>query len=142
MPAAGDQLEPALREATRLIRATSSQAPQIVLFSDGIADPAQSLQALRALRRAGATLWVVGVGTEAGNLPVGQLQQLAATGGGDFVPLGGVRQLAERLGARQVAAAGSEPESQLQLDTWRNGGIWLLLPLALLVSLIARRGWL
>lgn len=142
MPAAGDRLGPAIAEVTRLIRTTPSQAPQIVLFSDGVSDPAESLQALRALRQAGATLWVVGVGSENGQLPVDQLQQLASSGGGAFVPLTGVRQLVARLNALQAVATERETERELQVDSWRDGGIWLLPPLMLLVALMARRGWL
>jgi hypothetical protein len=32
--------------------------------------------------------------------------------------------------------------ADVELNTWRNEGIWLLPPLLLLAALIARRGWL
>jgi Ca-activated chloride channel family protein len=141
MPAPGDKLGPAIAEVSQLMRATPSRTPQVVLFSDGVSDPAQALQALRALRRSGATLWVVGVGSD-GRLPVDQLQQLATSGGGAFVPVTQTRQLAERLASLQVGATEREPEREVQVDTWRDGGVWLLPPLVLLVALMARRGWL
>ena len=63
MPEPGDALAPALDEAARLMSTVASRRPQIVVLTDGIADPAEALGAARRLRDRGATLDVVGIGT-------------------------------------------------------------------------------
>jgi len=162
MPEAGDALAPALDEAARLMSTVMSRRPQIVVLTDGIADPAEALGAARRLRDRGATLDVVGIGTSSGapqpngegtflrdaegrsvlsKLPVDQLERLAEAGGGRYVPLSEADALIAEL-SRRTPASEVETPAGPGVSLWRNAGIWLLPPLVLLVPLLARRGWL
>jgi Ca-activated chloride channel family protein len=162
MPEAGDALAPALDEAARLMSAVASRRPQIVVLTDGIADPAEALGAARRLRDRGAALDVVGIGSASGapepdgqgsfvhdaqgrsvlsKLPVDQLERLAAAGGGRYVSLNDAHSLIAEL-SRRTPASEVETPAGPGVSLWRNAGIWLLPPLVLLVSLLARRGWL
>jgi Ca-activated chloride channel homolog len=162
MPEAGDSLSAALDEAQRFMSAVASRHPQIVVITDGIGDPAEALGAARRLREQGATVDVIGVGTTSGapqpngqgsfvqdqqgrsmlsKLPVDELQRIAATGGGRYVPLSDTASLIAELG-RRAPTSEVEIDAQSRVDLWRNAGIWLLPPLLVLVPLLARRGWL
>lgn len=162
MPEAGDALAPALDEASHLMNSVASRRPQIVVLTDGIADPAEALTAARRLRDRGATLDVVGIGTASGapepdgqgsfvhdaqgrsvlsKLPVEQLEHLAAAGGGRYVSFNDAESLIAEL-SRRTSASEFETPAGPGVSLWRNAGIWLLPPLVLLVSLLARRGWL
>ncbi len=165
MPEAGDELAPALEEAGRLIRTAPGTRPQVVILTDGIVDPAHALEAAQRLRSQGATVNVVGIGTQSGapvplqdggfqqdpqgrsllsQLPVDQLQRIAAAGGGRYVAAGEASVLIDELQQeRSYRAPGENGESSAQrVQSWRNDGIWLLPVLLLSVALIARRGWL
>lgn len=164
MPESGDQLAPALNEAARLMRTAAGRHAQVVVLSDGVSDPAQALQAAQQLKQQGATLHVIGIGTTAGapepndnggfvkdaqgrsvlsKLPVDQLLRIATAGNGDYVP---VNNLSDMIAGLQTAHSyqleRDQQPSQMHVDTWLNGGIWLLPPILLLASLFARRGWL
>ena len=75
-------------------------------------------------------------------LPVDQLQRIAATGGGEYLPASESRQLIQKLNEHRAVAREETPERRESLANWRNDGIWLLPALLLCVPLIARRGWL
>jgi Ca-activated chloride channel family protein len=162
MPEAGDALGPALDEAARLMSTVASRRPQIVVLTDGVADPAEALSAARRLRDRGATIDVIGIGTTNGapepdgqgtfvqdaggrsllsKLPVDQLERLAAAGGGRYVSFKDADSLIAEL-SRRTPASDVETPAGPAVSMWRNAGIWLLPPLVLLVSLFARRGWL
>lgn len=164
MPESGDDLAPALDEVARLIESAGSARPQIVVLSDGITDPAHALAAAQGLRAHGATIDVIGIGTEHGapvpvkeggfeldahgnsamsKLDADQLRRIAAAGGGDYVPESQARQLIEQLRQRRTHRSLDSSSNQTeQLIEWRNDGIWLLPLLLLCVPLLARRGWL
>lgn len=164
MPEAGDRLAPALNEASRLLGAAASPHAQVVLFSDGIADPSQALQAAQRLRQQGARLYVIGVGTTAGapepdssgafvqdaqghsvisRLPADQLQRLAAAGGGTYASMNGLGSVLAELNAAHANQLDEDQrDTTYQVDIWCNAGVWLLPPLLLLVPLLARRGWI
>jgi Ca-activated chloride channel homolog len=164
MPESGDQLAPALHAVARLIQTAASRHAQVLVLSDGVADPAQALQAAQQLKQQGATLHVISVGTTAGapepngeggfvqdaqgrsvlsKLPVDQLQRIAGAGGGDYLPVNNQRNLIARLQAMHAyQLEQDQSQSQMHVNTWLNGGIWLLPPILLLASLFARRGWL
>lgn len=163
MPEAGDDLAPALEEAARLLQAEQAARGHVIVLSDGFGDPAQAFRAAKALSRSGASVDVVGVGTEQGapepgsnggfvhdaqghtqitRLQTDELQRVAASGGGRFVRLSELPSLVDALQsehADRLAAEGAKPGAQV--TTWRNGGIWLLPALLLLAALLARRGW-
>jgi Ca-activated chloride channel homolog len=164
MPESGDNLAPALDAAARLLRTEKSGDDGVVILSDGFADPAQALLAAKRLREQGATVQVVGVGTiDGAPLPNGKgqfvrdalghtvltrlqkdrLQRLAATGGGQYVPLSALSHLTAALQADQSPALSTGASAtQSDVTAWLNGGVWLLPPLLLLTALVARKGWL
>jgi Ca-activated chloride channel family protein len=164
MPAAGDNLAPALEEAARLLRAVEADHGHVIVLSDGFADPAQAFREAHKLQQQGARVDVIGVGTEKGapepdgnggfvrdaqgrtqlaRIQIDELQRVAASGGGEFTRVNQAsllvsaiqREHAERLDT-QKAGPGA------QVTTWRNGGIWLLPLLVFLAAWFARRGWL
>jgi len=165
MPESGDDLAPALDEAGRLLQSAGSARAQLVVLTDGIDDPAEALQSARRLRSQGATVHVIGIGTESGapvplkgggfqldaqgasvlsKLPVDQLQRIAAAGGGEYLPAAESSQLIQTLEQERALSAREEGSSDAirQVSSWRNDGIWLLPLLLLCVPLLARRGWL
>jgi Ca-activated chloride channel family protein len=163
MPEAGDRLAPALDEAARLARAATGANRQVIVFTDGFTDPAHALVAARQLQRQGVAVNVVGVGTPGGapepdgngnfardkdgqvvltRVDTSLLEQVAAAGGGRYVPLSGLPDLIAHLhaaGSREMSSGVAAPH--VQLASWLNDGVWLLPPLLLLAALIARRGW-
>jgi len=162
MPESGHQLAPALAEAGRLMQTVASRHAQIVVLTDGMDDPAESLQAAAQLRQRGATVSVIGVGTAAGapepapqggfvhdaqgrsvltRLPVDELQHIAAMGGGRYVTVNEAGALIDGLRALHSLPSRDYEVGQ-RVSAWQNAGIWLLPPLLLLVPLLARRGWL
>lgn len=161
MPESGDQMAPALAEAESLLSGEHGTR-QVIVLSDGTEDVAESLTAARELREHGITVNVVAVGTEAGapapdghggflrnaagkllidRVRTDELRRIAAAGGGMFVPLSRMPELLASLQARQSGPLDAGEATGQQLGHWRNEGIWLLPPLALLAALLARRGW-
>ena len=148
-----------------MIHTAASSRAHVVILSDGIVDPARALESAQRLRTQGATLDVIGVGTESGaptpmkeggfqhdakggtllsKLPVDQLRRIAAAGGGHYVSAGDSSGLIGELKQERAYRARDEnadPATQ-QVESWRNDGIWLLPVLLLSVPLLARRGWL
>lgn len=166
MPESGDRLAPALNEAQQLLSAGGyTRHGQVVVVSDGVSDPVESLRVAQELRKNGSTVNVIGVGTATGapepngkgdfvrdptgrlhitRLQTEELQHIAAAGGGDYVPVGGVSGLIKTLEAQQARALNADKassSSEQMLSTWQNEGVWLLPPLLLLAAWLARRGW-
>ena len=164
MPESGDNLAPALEEAGRLLQAGAAQHGQVIVLSDGFADPAESLAVAQALRQQGITVQVIGVGTSTGapeptdqggfmqdasghttvtRLQSDELNRLATAGGGEYFNVSEVPRLVQSLNAGQSHEMDTNTDTaRTQLSTWRNEGVWLLPPLLLLAALLARRGWL
>jgi Ca-activated chloride channel homolog len=164
MPEPGDDLGPALDEAGRLLKGDGNGRGEVVVFSDGFADPVRAFDAARRLRAQGATVNVVGVGTATGGpqpdsqgnfarnaqgqismsrLQSDVLQRVATTGDGRYVTLEGVPGLLDRLRESRSESADSSDDAKAvsQVATWSNDGVFLL-PLLLLVAvMLARRGW-
>ncbi|HEY6642714.1 vWA domain-containing protein [Povalibacter sp.] len=142
LPVPGDALAPALDEANTLLRAVASRDAEVVVLTDGFADPSQALRSAAALRAQGTSVNVIGIGTAAGaGIPTDLLQKLAAAGHGEYASLSDARQLIALLQQQPSGELASDKMQDLKLETWRNEGIWFLLPLALLATMIARRGW-
>lgn len=163
MPSAGDKLAPALQQAGRLIQQGGGKHAQVVVLTDGFADPAAAFTAAQALRSQGATVNVVGIGTRVGaplsqagggfaqnaqggvslaRLDADQLQQLAASGGGSYADLARLPQLIAGLQASADRTSAAEEEKDVRVAQRLDGGVWLLPLLLLAAALLARRGWL
>lgn len=163
MPEAGDRLAPALDEAGRLVHAATGADRQVIVFTDGFTDPARALLEAQQLRRQGVAVNVVGVGTASGapepdgngnflrdksgqvvltRVDSSLLEQVAAAGGGRYVPLSAMPDLIAHLHAAGSRGMSSGVAARhVELASWLNDGVWLLPPLLLLAALIARRGW-
>lgn len=163
MPESGDRLAPALEEAARLLLAAPGRNRQVIVLTDGFTDPAPALLTAERLHRRGITVNIVGVGSRSGapepdgnggfvrgasgqvvltRLDSDLLQRVATAGGGRFVPLTALPDLIAGLqgaGSREMSSGVAAPH--VTLASWLNDGVWLLPPLLLLASLVARRGW-
>lgn len=162
MPSAGDNLAPALDEAGKLIEQGGAKAGQVVVLTDGFADPAAAFESAQKLRSLGITVNVVGIGTRAGaplsqagggfaeskgrislaRLDAGRLQQLAASGAGRYVDLDQLPSLISDLQALPERTGEVRAEKHLRVAHWLDGGIWLLPLLLVATAFLARRGWL
>ena len=165
MPSAGDALAPALEKAQVLLAAGSRKNARVLVFSDGFDDPSAAFAAAARLKSQGVRLDVLGIGTAGGaplpgadggfaqnaqgqtqlsRLDAGQLQALAAAGGGRgrYVEVGGIKGLLTELRASASPASEASNAQGVQLLKWRDAGVWLLPFLLLSTALLARRGWL
>jgi Ca-activated chloride channel family protein len=163
MPESGDAMGPALDQAGRLLRQSGSRRGEVIVLSDGCADPSQALAAAQKLAAQGAAVQVVGIGTADGaplkdakggfvqddqgrsvlaKLPLDQLQSIAVAGHGQYWSLDQLKQLIAALEARHANPFDEDKvATERQVSSWRNEGIWLL-PLILGFALmVARRGW-
>jgi Ca-activated chloride channel family protein len=163
MPSPGDRLAPALEQAAKLLKHVGKKDGQVVVLSDGFADPAAAFAAAQRLHNQGARLQVVGIGSAAGaplanpqggfaldakgqprlaRLDADRLRQLAASGGGRYVDLANLPALIDALQARPNPASGATAKAGVTVEHWRDAGVWLLPALLLLAAWLARRGWL
>jgi Ca-activated chloride channel homolog len=163
MPTPGDNVAPALEQAAKLLRQTRQKHGQIVLLSDGFADPAAAFAAAQRLHDQGATLDVVGIGSAAGapltkpggglardaqgqprlvRLDTDRLRQLAGSSGGRYVDLADLPSLIGGLQAGTAGSDGATGVAGIEVAHWRDAGIWLLPVLLLLAAFLGRRGWL
>lgn len=146
MPTAGDNLAPALERAGTLLEHGGGKSGQVVVLTDGFADPAAAFEAAGKLRSHGVAVSVVGIGapgrSNAAPLDVDRLRQLAASGGGRYVDLAGLPALIGDLQAQAGHAGMARAKQDIRVAHWLDGGFWLLPFLLLLAAVLARRGWL
>ena len=163
MPTPGDNLAPALDQAGQLLLQAGQKNGQVVLVSDGFADPAAAFAAAQRLHQAGATVNVVGIGSASGapltqpggglaldakgqpqlvRLDTDRLRQLASNGGGRYVDLADLPGLIANLQTRAGRTSSGTGVAGIEVTHWRDGGIWLLPLLLLLAAFLGRRGWL
>lgn len=146
MPTSGDNLAPALAQAGKLLEHGGGKSGQVVVLTDGFADPAAAFDAAGKLRSRGIAVNVVAIGTQArlkfGPLDVDRLRQLAASGGGHYVGIAGLHGLIDDLQARAGRAGTARVTQDIHVAHWLDGGIWLLPVLLLFAAVLARRGWL
>ena len=163
MPESGDTIAPALEEASRLLKAARFTHGQVVVLSDGFADPAQAMLVAKRMRESGSVIEVIGVGTAEGapmtsgpgkfqrdtqghlvmaRLRSDELQSLATAGGGHYFSLHDVASLIRSLDRKELLPPADAEGAHTNVELWLNGGYWLLPPLLLLGVLLARRGWL
>ncbi len=163
MPEAGDQLGPALAQAGQLLRQSGSRHASVIVLSDGVKDPSEALGAAQKLAARGAEVQVIGIGTADGaplkdakgefihdeqgrsvlaRLPIDELQRIATAGHGQYW---GLDQLKQLIGALEERRENPLQEngvaSEQKVESWRNAGVWLMLPILLLALTLARRGW-
>ncbi len=156
IPTAGDTGASALQMAGDLLQQAGVSRGELLLLSDGLADPAAALRVVHHLREQGHRLSVLGVGTVQGapvpradggfgdmaKLPVDTLQELARAGAGSFSLLtADDRDLAKVLLEPHRSDAFQEMEDT-GVERWVERGAWLL-PLVLMLAAAGfRRGWL
>jgi Ca-activated chloride channel family protein len=158
MPAPGNDGAHAIEQSLDLLRQAHARGGEIVLVTDDAGRAA--VDAARKARAEGVRVDVLGIGTQAG-APVplaeggfardsggvriarrndGALRDVANAGGGTYAPLQQDGSGVAALGA-PAAMQGSDASHQ-QANVWRDGGVWLLIPLLPLAALAFRRGWL
>lgn len=166
MPSSGDRLGPALVMARDLLERSTTRGGHVVVLTDGYTDPDEANAAAQSLRERSTPVEVLAIGGTSGSAsapdappsppdttadtqtdrnaaiePVNRalLQQLARAGGGRVFELGEMAALLSQLQTKVPRSATAL--SDVQAQRWRDAGVWLLPPLLLLVSLMARRGW-
>ncbi len=163
MPSAGDHLAPALEQAAKLAGQVDAKDRRVIVLTDGFDDPAAAMSAAAAIKSRGMDLTIVGVGTPGGaplrggnghfaqddqgraqlaRLDVDRLRQLAAAGGGRYVDVSQVPDLANEWQSSARSGGGAIAAPGIDVAHWRDAGVWLLPPLLLLAAVLARRGWL
>ncbi len=156
VPAAGDAGAPALQLAADLLDQAGVSRGDLLLLSDGLADPAAALSMTRELRERGHRLSVLGVGTlqgapvpqadggfaEMARLPVETLQELARSGGGRFSLLSADDRDLSRVLLEPHRSADVQELADSGVERWIEHGAWLLPLILLLAASGFRRGWL
>ncbi|QID16922.1 VWA domain-containing protein [Nitrogeniibacter mangrovi] len=140
MPAHDDALAPALDRAASLLAQAGARHGQVVVLTDGFADPSAAFTAAGRLHRHGATVQVVAV-TAAQAAGADAMQRLASAGGGRLTRLDALPGLIATLKA-SAAAGDAQRAEAVSVDRWREAGVWLLPLLLIATALTARRGWL
>ncbi|MBN1379096.1 MAG: VWA domain-containing protein [Gammaproteobacteria bacterium] len=157
MPNQGSRVDRAIEKAIELLEQTGAQSGEVLLITDE-ADIDQLKAGQAKLRAAGHTLLVLGVGSSEG-APIPEA-------GGGFVHDAGGGIVIAKLNAAELRStapyqnlsyddrdinsllkqAELDPmsvrakQTELNTDTWRDQGPWLLLPVLLLTLLGFRRG--
>lgn len=166
MPSSGDRLGPALVMAQQLLERSTTRGGHVVVLTDGYTDAAEANTAAQSLRDRSTPVDVLAIGGAGGSAgaqaappstpdtpgdtpadgnaaiePVNRalLQQLARAGGGRVFELSEMPALVSQLQTKVTRSATAL--SDVEAERWRDAGVWLLPPLLLLVSLMARRGW-
>ncbi len=164
MPVQGERLELGLDTAARLLAQAGQASGDVLVVTAGESVTAARETAAR-LRREGYRVSLLGVGSRDGapvplpdggflkdregrvrvsRLDIKALWDVAQAGGGVYRTLDAAAAdtdaLLDFIDRRAVAE--QQAGQPVQLDQWRDAGIWLLLPLVLLAVLGFRRGWL
>ncbi len=154
MPEQGDAATPALQMAGELLNLTGIHQGEILLISDGLADPATALAQARKLRDQGYRLSILGVGTEQGGtlfhdgvaefvrFNPAPLEELARAGGGYFSMMTADEQDLDRLLPDIMPTSDFDKVESSGVERWVEYAVWLLPGLLLLAALTFRRGWL
>ncbi|MDT8387103.1 MAG: VWA domain-containing protein [Thiogranum sp.] len=162
MPTQGSHADLALQAAGSLLQQAGARRGDVLLVTDGINDK-EFEEALKALRKDGHRLSILGVGTpEGAPIPLAEggfltdrngsmvvprvdsatLQQWAQRGGGRFAMLrtddSDIRSLLDDSGTSSLDTAA--PETGLHSDQWRERGPWLILLALPFALLLFRRG--
>lgn len=159
MPSRGSYPPAAIEKGQQLLEQAGVSFGEVLLITDGGSSTAAE-RAASALRDAGYTLSIMGVGTlqgapipkvgggfvtdRSGNIAVpklemDELRRLASAGGGRYTALTADDRDIDTLLSGEVADA-TESDKSVATDQWREEGPWLLLVLLPLAALAFRRG--
>jgi Ca-activated chloride channel homolog len=153
----------ALEMAAGMLERAGGGAGHVILITDGVGEPAGTLESARRLSGAGHRLSVLAVGTLEGapvprsgggfeqdadgalriaRLERDRLRELARVGNGRYLEAS-----VGEADTQALIAAAPRPETtaetaSLAADQWHEEGPWLLLILLPLAALAFRRGWL
>ena len=169
MPAQGSRPDRAIAIALQLLQQAGVVRGSVLLVTDGVEGvaPQQLDEATAALRAAGHRLLVLGVGTATGapipmlsvggfltdasgaivipKLDEARLSATASAGNGLYRQLSGddgdINALLAQLD-KDTNNELTQRVSEMMSDQWQEAGVWLLLPLLLLVPFVFRRGYL
>ncbi len=155
MPLPGSDAASALAAAVTLLEHYPARQAQVILITDGLAQPERALRQARRLRQAGHRLSVLAVASQQGakvpgmrdsdgravhsRLQAVPLQALATAGGGRYQEVQHDDSDVQALLHDPPAASLASPQ---RFDQWRDQGPWLLLLALPLIALGYRRGWL
>ncbi len=150
MPLDGQKTDRALAWAGDLLKQSGARSGDVLLLTDH-ADAA-ALAAAAALRTAGFTVSVLGVGTMQGasyrdsrggiehaHLDETSLRALALAGGGRYQRIASTNVDLQALDVLQPQAQTHGRQKSEQGKSWQDEGYWLLLPLLLLALFAFRR---
>jgi Ca-activated chloride channel family protein len=161
MPAQGSRPERAVALASGLLEQAGAGRGDILLLTDGAADPDAVEAAARAAAAAGYAVSVLAVGTAAGapipapeggfvtdagggivvpRLDEDALRGVARAGGGSYVSLEDGPQVLATLGARWQPGREAGEETGLVTDSWLDRGPWLAALIVPFAVLGFRRG--
>ena len=159
MPQQGSRTDRALEKASQLLRQSGAPTGRILLVTDAV-DSKYALPAVEQLAANGIRTSVLGVGTDDGGpipgsggfvtqsdgsiviaaLDADELGKIARAGDGSYETISADDSDIESLLAVMLADPDATETTDLQTDTWREEGPWLLLPLLPLAALAFRRG--
>lgn len=164
IPVPGDRrTDRALEMAAGMLERAGGGAGYVILITDGVGEPAGSLESVRRLAAGGHRLSVLAVGTlegapvprpgggfeqdSAGALRIARLErdrlrELARAGNGRYLEASVGESDTQALIAAAPRPETTIEESSLTADRWREEGPWLILLLLPLAALAFRRGWL
>lgn len=164
MPAQGSRVDRAIEVSVQLLQQSGFKKGHILLFTDGIADQKKAEKAAKKAQAAHYAVSVLAFGSNKGGIiPItgggtltnaegeevlsqldsSSLKSLVEAGGGIYVEsVVGDQDLETFLAYYKLGANTEVADSELQLEHWINGGLFLLFPLIPLFLLLFRKGYL
>lgn len=157
MPAQGSRADLAIAKAIELLQQTNTQQGDVLLLTDGV-EAKQLEDAANKLREQGHRLLILGVGTiDGAPIPAPGSGFVKDRSGGIVIAKLNENELTSSAIYHRMTIDDSDihylfnnnaPElfdmehkaAELNADTWRDEGPWLLLPLLLLIPFAFRRG--
>ncbi len=140
MPGRGTRPDRGIAEAHQLLENAGARSGRIILFGDALGDaPQRTLIEAAKASEAGFPVSVLSLGSE-----MDALRMLAEEGQGQFSPvLADDRDIATLLAVGQAGpdALQNLRESNLEADTWKDAGVYLIWIPLLLAPLAFRKGW-
>ncbi|NKB76538.1 MAG: VWA domain-containing protein [Gammaproteobacteria bacterium] len=165
VPIQGSRADLGIQKASELLARTGAYSGSIILLTDGV--PPDTERAAKEALAQGYKTSVISIGTSQGapiRLPNGgflkdhndnivlpgvdvdYLQRIAKVGNGIYTPLlsdgKDVLSLMDHATPLLTSPDSDQITQRFGGDQWHDNGVWLLLPLLLIVSFGFRRGWL